>query len=934
MFPTCAASKLPAPTVTHHYPRTPGTPRTPNGQSTGEHKDDNVAAGNGTAAGPRDTSPSRDSTGALVHPSQPGPAATSDANGQPPPTAESQPAPPRPQASGAQAGAAAQPEEWAAPTLRLGGARVSGTGDGGGDNTGAGGGGGEADTSVGKQRLAARRERLMRKKQQATKKSKGKNKGKNKGRSRKKVAKASAPSAAREPTSPLPTIGEVQSPLTARSTRSRKPSIKPQPAVHRDGSKASDTPAAAPAAGGEATALGALGVDESLLADAQALSAALADTESDADGSDGGEAGLARRLGLHAAVQQDLSGRFMDSTDALALVEDFGLDFAPDVPDSQAGTGVDAAHQTSDGELELELLGRSDSVGSLLRFDAQGQVSVVTPEPPPSPAADAGAPPHAAPATDAGLDSFVVERRRLTEQLRREVAAVTQPRATPAARARGQSLGAGATPSASGQRSRAHHGSRTPAPRSKSSSAGLRLRRRRQRSASYGDEDLPINLAATTLAPRPGVDKGDDRRRHSRRHRRAGARGLHRSNTERQGDKRPGRARRHRRRRGKASRRGREDVQGTEGRRGPRQLVIPRIIEDYFGPQRSPLDTTAAAGARTSRATRGHGSGSASDSSEEFEVLRVVQEPGGDMALHRKFRLSELTAAVTQARMQTLQGSKFVEYGVVVSGYDLDSMLGPAGADGTHVPLHGASHAKPQSYTIWRRYSEFVRLHAHLSSLFTSGALPPLPAAAPLKLNRLDPAFVAERRDDLDVYIARLVEMCGTRVFQGDGVDHEPAYLSNNVCLADFLQALPSQYDVGDNPPFGRSFSRLPMAPADGGDAAHGAGAGTGAGAGGGVGVDGGEGGDGSYHGSDTDSLHSRSTRSRSRRSAASRSRSGASRSADGRSLSVRTRHRACRVGCCPHSPITLLRDAAWCSLTPSSQTRTTRRRSGLIRKK
>ena len=127
----------------------------------------------------------------------------------------------------------------------------------------------------------------MRKKQQATKKSKGKSKGKNKGRSRKKVAKASASSAAREPTSPLPTIGEVQSPLTARSTRSHKPSIKPQPVVHQDDSKSSDTPAAAPAAGGEATALGALGVDESLLADAQALSAALADTESDASAVEG-----------------------------------------------------------------------------------------------------------------------------------------------------------------------------------------------------------------------------------------------------------------------------------------------------------------------------------------------------------------------------------------------------------------------------------------------------------------------------------------------------------------------------------------------------------------------------------------------------------------------------------------------------------------------
>ena len=59
----------------------------------------------------------------------------------------------------------------------------------------------------------------------------------------------------------------------------------------------------------------------------------------------------------------------------------------------------------------------------------------------------------------------------------------------------------------------------------------------------------------------------------------------------------------------------------------------------------------------------------------------------------------------------------------------------------------------------------------------------------------------------LDVYIVRLVEMCGTRVFQGDGIGHEPAYLSNNLYLADFLEALPSFHDMMQ--PLSRTFSRL-----------------------------------------------------------------------------------------------------------------------------
>ena len=72
-----------------------------------------------------------------------------------------------------------------------------------------------------------------------------------------------------------------------------------------------------------------------------------------------------------------------------------------------------------------------------------------------------------------------------------------------------------------------------------------------------------------------------------------------------------------------------------------------------------------------------------------------------DPVRHALRQLSELSAAVPSARMQSELGKRYVEYAVTVTGFDLGDEPGPDGR-----PLvEAAAH----SYTVWRRYSDFVK---------------------------------------------------------------------------------------------------------------------------------------------------------------------------------------------------------------------------------
>lgn len=50
--------------------------------------------------------------------------------------------------------------------------------------------------------------------------------------------------------------------------------------------------------------------------------------------------------------------------------------------------------------------------------------------------------------------------------------------------------------------------------------------------------------------------------------------------------------------------------------------------------------------------------------------------------------------------MQNEAGKRYVEYAVTVTGYDIGEGPPAEGAQGGEVP---------HSYTVWRRYSEFVK---------------------------------------------------------------------------------------------------------------------------------------------------------------------------------------------------------------------------------
>jgi hypothetical protein len=68
--------------------------------------------------------------------------------------------------------------------------------------------------------------------------------------------------------------------------------------------------------------------------------------------------------------------------------------------------------------------------------------------------------------------------------------------------------------------------------------------------------------------------------------------------------------------------------------------------------------------------------------------------------------------------------------------------------------------AEHQSYTVQKRYNQFVALHEALEKEFSGSKLPALPAKKwKFMVDHTDPEFVTQRQGELNTYIQALVSI-------------------------------------------------------------------------------------------------------------------------------------------------------------------------------
>ena len=103
-------------------------------------------------------------------------------------------------------------------------------------------------------------------------------------------------------------------------------------------------------------------------------------------------------------------------------------------------------------------------------------------------------------------------------------------------------------------------------------------------------------------------------------------------------------------------------------------------------------------------------------------------------------------SAIKSTRYSEKDGKKFVEY-------EVSSMLRVAGVKVQQDDVY--------QWSVWKRYSEFESLHASMKSSlgWQMDPVGDLPPSHRFVLNKLAPAFVDQRRDDLRVYWQKLVNV-------------------------------------------------------------------------------------------------------------------------------------------------------------------------------
>lgn len=130
-------------------------------------------------------------------------------------------------------------------------------------------------------------------------------------------------------------------------------------------------------------------------------------------------------------------------------------------------------------------------------------------------------------------------------------------------------------------------------------------------------------------------------------------------------------------------------------------------------------------------------------------------------------------SAIKATRYSEKDGKKFVEY-------EVSCLLR---APGTKV-----QEEESFQWSVWKRYSDFEKLHSQLRSTLGWQMEPvgDLPPARTFVMNKLAPAFVDQRRDELKVYWQKVVS-----------IDKATDFTKHHCCkvLKDFLD-VDAQFQV------------------------------------------------------------------------------------------------------------------------------------------
>ena len=126
-------------------------------------------------------------------------------------------------------------------------------------------------------------------------------------------------------------------------------------------------------------------------------------------------------------------------------------------------------------------------------------------------------------------------------------------------------------------------------------------------------------------------------------------------------------------------------------------------------------------------------------------LLSTEQRSSGRIVVNPESKNSFLSA-IKQTRYSEKDGKKFVEY-------EISCLLRVASTRLLEDNIH--------QWSVWKRYSEFEHLHSSMKSTLGWQMEPvgPLPPAHRFVLNKLAPAFVDQRRDELRDYWQKLVSV-------------------------------------------------------------------------------------------------------------------------------------------------------------------------------